>query len=140
MAHLFRLAVLATLATVASMPLVADDLGDSTSLLCSVSQATRCDADNCIAIAPQRFNIPQFIVVDLEKKTLGTTEASGENRSTPIENLERDGDSIYLQGIEQGRAFSLVVNIGSGSLSAAMARHEATVTLFGACTPVDAAQ
>jgi hypothetical protein len=35
------------------------------------------------------LNIPQFVVVNLEKKTLSTTKASGENRSTPIRSVQR---------------------------------------------------
>jgi hypothetical protein len=43
----------------------------------------------------------------LAVKMLATTRASGENRSTLIENFARDDGQIVLQGVGQGRAFSV---------------------------------
>lgn len=89
-----------------------------------------CHADGECFTSP-----PWFIVVDLENRRLGTTEASGHNRSTPIKNLERDDGLIFLQGIENGRAFSFVIVEETGMVSIAVAREGLAVTIFGACTP-----
>jgi hypothetical protein len=91
--------------------------------------------DDCEIGSPWDWNIPQFIQVDLAKKVLRTTPASGENRSTPIKSLERSQGSIYLQGMEAGRAFSFVIDEASGDLAVAVARAGVTVAVFGACTP-----
>jgi hypothetical protein len=85
---------------------------------------------------PWNLNIPQFIQVNLKDKTLSTTKASGENRSTPIRNLVREEGKIFLQGVELGRAFSFVIDEKSGMLSVAVAREGITVSVFGACTPL----
>ncbi len=120
----------------AAKSLWADDVRGADHLLCSAAQVTVCYADGeCLISPPWELNVPLFIVVDLENKRLRTTEASGENRTTPIKNLERDGGLIFLQGVENGRAFSFVIAEETGMASIAVARDGLAVTVFGACTP-----
>lgn len=114
----------------------ADDLTGAKKLLCSPAQATACDAEEgCETAPPWVWNIPSFIEIDLTEKMMSTTEASGENRATPIANVERTGGRLFLQGIERGRAFSFVIDEATGMITAAVARDGFTVSVFGACTP-----
>ena len=120
----------------ASSPLLADDLSGANKLLCTAVQATICSPDgDCLIGPPWNWNIPQFIEIDLVRKKLNTTKASGENRSTPIKNMERNDGAIFLQGVEGGRAFSFVIDEETGMASIAVARDGITVSVFGACTP-----
>ena len=129
------LAVAGLVLTAAALP--ADDLRGSDSFLCTSSQATICSMDGeCSTQPPWNLNIPQFIEVDLGAMTLATTAASGENRSTPIKNLEREAGLIVLQGVEDERAFSFVIAEEDGMLSVAVARGGVSVAVFGACTPM----
>lgn len=126
---------LLTTSLLASAPGLADDVSGSDRLLCSANEATVCILEgDCEVGSPWIWGIPQFIVIDLVERKLSTTEASGENRSTPIKNLERADGTIYLQGVENGRAFSIVVNEATGLISAAVARDGMNVGVFGACT------
>ena len=114
----------------------ADDLTGADRILCSAIQATICESGGeCESGSPWLWNIPQFVVVDFKEETLSTTKASGENRITPIKNLQRTDGVIFLQGVEAGRAFSFVIEEETGTLSAAVARKGITVSVFGACTP-----
>ena len=116
----------------------ADDLVESEKFLCVPVQATLCVEDGeCAVDLPWNVNIPQFIEVDLEAKRLATTEASGENRMTPIEHLRRDDGTIVFHGFEMGRAFSWVIDEHSGRVTAAIAADGMAVAVFGACTPLD---
>jgi hypothetical protein len=116
-----------------------DDLTGSDQWLCSAIEATVCEVDgDCNIGAPWLWNIPQFIEVDLTKKKIATTKASSENRETPIRTLERSEGLVFIQGIENDRAFSFVVEEKTGILSAAVARTGITVSVFGACTIRDA--
>jgi hypothetical protein len=116
----------------------ADDLTGADRWLCSANEATVCDVDgDCNMGAPWLWNIPQFIEVDLTKKKIATTKASSENRETPILTLERSEGLVFIQGIENGRAFSFVVEERTGIFSAAVARMGITVSVFGACTTRD---
>ena len=116
---------------VLATPLLADDVSSSNTLLCSVAQATVCFAEgDCISGPPWNWNIPHFIEVDLDDKMLSTTQASGESRSTPIKSKERSDGMIFLQGIEAGRAFSLVIAENTGMVSFAVARDGLSVSRF----------
>ena len=119
-----------------SVAAYADDITGADRVLCTAVQATVCDTSGeCEIGSPWLWNIPQFIVVDFKEKTFGTTKASGENRVTPIKNIQRADGLIFLQGVEAGRAFSFVIEEETGDLSAAVARNGVTVSVFGACTP-----
>ena len=119
--------------------LLADDLTGADRLLCTSVQATSCrDDGDCLTDLPWNFNVPQFIEVDLVAKRFSTTRASNEDRQSPISSLTRAGGLLVLQGLEEGRAFSFVINEKSGRLSAAVARDGITVSVFGACTPASA--
>ena len=116
-------------------PLCADDLTGADTFLCSAVQATQCKADGeCSSGPPSNWKMPQFLKIDLKKDVIATTEASGENRSTPIRDKERSEGRIFLQGIQQGRAFSFVINEQSGVAAVAIAADGVTVTVFAACT------
>ena len=120
-----------------STPALADDLAGATAVLCSSSWAAVCTSDEvCESGPPWAWNIPQFLELDLETKMLSTTEASGENRTTPVEVVRREEGLIFVQGMEHGRAFSIVVSENTGSMSAVIAAEDLTVSGFGACTPM----
>jgi hypothetical protein len=130
-------AVVFLVATAAIAQARADDLRGADKILCTSVQAMVCLADgDCEIGAPWSWNIPQFIEVDLTAKKMSSTKASGEVRSTPIKNLEREGGQIFLQGVERGRAFSFAIDEETGMVSAAVAREGAAVSVFGACTPL----
>jgi len=117
----------------------ADDLTGQQRLLCASVHATLCSADgNCEEDPPWVLNIPLFVEVNLTDKILSTTKASGENRSTPIRSVVREGGEIFVQGVEMGRAFSFVIEEATGLSSIAVAREGKTVSVFGACTPIAA--
>ena len=114
----------------------ADDLGGADRLLCATIEAARCSPDGCTTDDPARWNIPQFVEIDLVNKRLLTTAASGENRVTPITTLVREDGRIFIQGIEGGRAFSFVIDEASGELIAATATSSTAGAVFAACTPL----
>ncbi len=84
---------------------------------------------------PETENIPEFIEVDLKSKTIAATKASGEDRSTPIQTQSRTAGYIYLQGMENGRSFSMVISESTGDMTFAIAADGETAVMFGECTP-----
>ncbi len=125
-------------ALAALIPVIAqaDNLAGSTRFLCAATQVTRCYArGDCESGPPWKWNMPSFVQVDLDKKTLHTPPASAEQRRSPITSLERDDGQIFLQGTENGRAFSLVIVEETGLASLAVALDGITVSIFAACTP-----
>src|SRR5262245_11033556 len=119
----------------------ADDLTGAGKILCTGVEATVCTPETgCATGSPWDYNVPQFIEIDFMAKTLSTTKASGQNRSSPFKNFQRQDGKIFLQGIERGRAFSFVIEESTGEASVAVARQGLTVSVFGACTPMSSSK
>ena len=115
----------------------AEDLTGSAQFLCAPVQATMCVEDGeCVVDMPWNFNIPEFVEVDLGAGRLATTEASGEDRATPIEHLRREDGKIVFHGFEMERAFSWVIDEQSGRTSVAIAGDGVAMAIFGTCTPI----
>lgn len=118
-----------------AIPAMADDLTGTDRLLCAASDVRVCDDDGCSQKSVREVNVPRFVDIDLTAKTIRTTEASGEDRVTPIEREERNEGLIMLQGGEFGRAYSFSIDESSGNLTAAVAARDLGVVIFGSCTP-----
>jgi hypothetical protein len=121
----------------AMMPAIAqaDDLSGADRFLCASSLVVRCDTiGECESGPPWEWNMPSFIQVDLKKKLLSTPAASAEQRRSPI-TVVRAAGQIILQGAENGRALSTVIDEETGLASSAIALDGMTINVFGACTP-----
>jgi hypothetical protein len=116
----------------------ADSLVGVDKMICATTQVQICiEHDTCYAAAPDELDVPEFVIIDLEKKSISTTKASDQDRSTSFTSVERDDGLIYLQGFEGGRVFSFVVHEGTGRITAALVRDGLSVSVFGACTDSD---
>ncbi len=120
-------------------PLVqADDLTGVNEMICAAAQVQICiENDTCYAAAPAELGIPDFVVIDIKKKTVSTTKSSDQNRSSPFKSIMKSDGLIYLQGIEGERAFSFVIDEATGRMTVAVARDGISVIVFGACTDTD---
>ena len=106
-------------------------------ILCSSTNLGVCvDTGECETGPAWTLDVPEFIEIDLTKKTLSATEASGRKRVSQAANMIRDGVSIVLQGVENGRAYSISIEESSGRMTAAVARGWLGVVVFGQCTPM----
>ena len=117
-------------------PLSADMLKDVDRMLCVPGSISHCVADiGCNSEPPENENIPEFIEVDLKRKTLATTKASREGRSSPIGKMTRQDGYIFLQGVENNRSYSMVISESTGNLTFMVAADGETAAMFGDCTP-----
>lgn len=117
---------------------MAENLVGTDDLLCAAGRAQICfENGECFSVTPAELSIPDFVVIDTKKKSVSTTKASGQNRSTPFSSVERSDGIIYLQGLEGERAFSFVIEESSGHMTVAIARDGFSVTVFGVCTDTD---
>ena len=122
----------------ASSVAVAENIENADELLCAAAQVQVCyENGKCFSKAPWELSIPDFVVIDTKEKTISTTKASGENRSSPFATAERSEGVIYLQGMEGERLFSFVIEEFSGAMTVAIVRDGFSVTVFGVCTDTD---
>ncbi len=122
----------------ASSMALADNLEDADKLLCAAGQAQICfENGECFAATPSELSMPSFVVIDTKKKTVSSTKASGQNRSSPFSSVKRSDQTIYLQGKDGERIFSFVISEYSGHMTVAVVSDGYSVAVFGACTDAD---
>jgi hypothetical protein len=113
----------------------ADSLEGVDEMVCAAAQVQICwENDTCYSATPAELGVPDFVVIDIGKKTISTTKASNENRSTSFTSAGKSDGLIYLQGIEGARAFSFVIHEATGRMTVSVARDGLAVSVFGACT------
>jgi len=139
MNRLLRDSSLATLAGMAfSTGVWADSLVDSNNFLCTGWSAATCTTEGeCDVTEAWRLNMPDFVTVDLEAELLLTPEASDEPREAEFEIRRRDEGLIVLQGIQEDRAWSWVINETSGEGTMSISSDSSNVTVFTVCTPTE---
>ena len=116
----------------------ADNLEGVDEMICAAAQVQICiENDTCYSATPAELDVPDFVVIDTRKKTISTTKASNQNRSTEFTSVEKLDGLIYLQGVEGGRAFSFVIDEATGRMTVAVSRDGLSVSVFGACTDTD---
>jgi hypothetical protein len=116
----------------------ADNLEGVNEMICAAAQVQICiENDTCYATTPMELGVPDFVIINTKKKTISTTKSSGQNRSSSFTSVMKNDGLIYLQGIEDERAFSFVIDEGTGRMTVAVARDGISVTVFGACTDTD---
>lgn len=119
-------------------PAIAENVADSDKLICSAGRVMICVEDGeCYPANPVDLGMPQFVIIDTKKKMISTTKASGENRTSAVKQLSRLDGRIYLQGVDNHRAFSFVIEEDSGLLTVAIAHDGVAISVFGACTDAE---
>jgi len=113
----------------------AAEIKDSEPLICSIIKAIECGLEGtCYGGTAESVDLPQFIRVDQKKKLISTTKSSKEKKESQIKNLEKIDDKIFIQGVENGRAWSMIIDETSGKMSATVAEERIGFIVFGACT------
>ncbi len=120
-----------------AIPALAEPVTGAERMLCSSTNLGVCvDTGECETGPAWTLDVPEFIEVDLAKKTLSSTAASGRNRVSQVANLIRADGSIVLQGVENGRAYTIAIQESTGRMTAAVTRDWLGVVVFGQCTPL----
>ena len=106
--------------------------------VCSITQTVECDDESGCGPPLSTLVVPTFLHVDVEQGAitiLGPAERRGE--STPIQASDLQDDNLILTGIEAGRAFSMVIAQGDGSMSLTIADAHVGFVVFGQCITSD---
>ena len=127
--------VVASVGLLASGAALADNLEGADRLLCAPGQIMICvEQADCYPAHGSELGVPDFVIIDLKNKKMQTTKSSEQTRTTAFSTMSRSGGKIFLQGVENGRAFSFVINEITGSLTVALSRDGVAVAVFGSCT------
>lgn len=104
-------------------------------LLCAITEVIECEAmGECIETLPANVGLPDFILIDLEKKQLSGFREEGA-RTTSIQKVaSADGRTVF-GGLDGGRGWSAVLSDGNRRLNATISDEQTGFVLFGACMP-----
>jgi hypothetical protein len=126
-------AALGALLVGCATPADATGFDGSRDLLCAPTDVAECDfAARCERVSPSEVDLPNFLRLQFARKqmvSVGTPE-----RATAIESVRSLGGTTILQGAENGRAWSLVIDQQSGVMSGSVVDGQGAFAVFGACT------
>lgn len=119
-----------------STAVAAGGMDGSKNIVCAVVDVVGCtETGKCVEGTAGSFDLPQFMIMDSEKKSIRAAyEAGQKDFSSPVKNMERSGDHLILQGIENGRGWDIAINTKTGKMSAAGVGDAVSFLVFGACT------
>jgi hypothetical protein len=103
-------------------------------MLCAVTVMSECTADGkCERSAPQEGNnLPTFLRVDVKGGTLNANDGSG--RKTAIRASSMVDGQLMLQGIENGKAWNMVIGSETGRWGGSVVEDDGSFAIFGSCT------
>jgi hypothetical protein len=103
-------------------------------MLCAVSAVSECTANGaCERSAPQSGNnLPHFLRVDVKGRVLTDNDGSGRKTEIKVSTI-LDGQ-FMLQGVENGKAWSMVISSEGGRWGGSIVEDDGLIAVFGACT------
>jgi hypothetical protein len=112
----------------------ADKYDGSAPMLCAVTAMSECEANGqCQRSAPEEGNkLPTFLRVDVKARTVSANDGSG--RKTEIKASTVVDGQLMLQGIENGKAWNMVIGSGTGRWGGSIVENDGSFAVFGACT------
>ena len=108
------------------------EVDGSKPLVCDLVEAAQCDGlAACSDVTLEQIDLPGPIHVDFAGSRLHSTD---EQRTSPIASVAKEDAVLLLQGSENGRAWTMVIDRATGHLSATLADAEGAIVIAGACT------
>ena len=115
--------------------IAAADFDGSKPLLCATIETLECGSGiECQWGTAQSINLPQFLKIDFKEKKISGTRESGEMLTTKIENIERGDGKLVLQGTENNKGWSMLINEATGKMTITASDDQVGFVVFGACT------
>lgn len=121
----------------------AADFDGSKPLLCSTVTVNECSPDgSCESVTARDVNAPDFLRVDVRKKTVTGTAGGTDRPSNKIESATVQGGLLFVQGKaanpeapdgDDGLAWSMAVDTDSGYMVLTASAHAAAFVIFGSC-------
>jgi hypothetical protein len=120
----------------------AADFDGSKPLLCSTVTVNECvPGEGCEQVNNSEIGAPDFVRIDIRKKTMTGTADGAERPSNKIESSAVVGNSLFLQGKASGLehlpedslAWSISVNQDTGDMVLTASGDEVAFVIFGSC-------
>jgi hypothetical protein len=113
----------------------AEDLTGEDRILCAPGYVTHCSSGgDCETVPVGRIGLPHFLHIELDRKVIRSSDVNEDDLATPVQTMARENGKVYLQGIENERAFSILIDEATGDGSMAIIADGETATAFLYCT------
>jgi hypothetical protein len=100
-------------------------------MVCAMSHVMECDdMGQCERRTPEAKNLPRFVRVDAQKRSLSATDTP---RTAEIKSVSHTEGRLLLQGGELGRGWSATIAEDTGLMAVAVVDQDVTFSVFGAC-------
>ena len=110
----------------------AEGLDATKPMRCAVAEAAECDEmAECSEVTLEQIELPGGWRVDFAAKQLVSTDGQ---RTSPIHAVESLDAVMVLQGHQNGRGWTMVIERATGHLSATIADAEGVFVLAGGCS------
>jgi hypothetical protein len=110
----------------------AEGLDGKAPLVCDLTSAAQCDGGaTCRGVTLEQIDLPPVIHVDFAASQLASEDGQ---RTSPIGATEALEAALVVQGHQNGRGWTLVIDRATGQLSATLAEAEGALVVAGACT------
>lgn len=115
----------------------AGDFDGSKVLTCATIEAIECaPGGDCSRGWAHEINLPQFVTVDVAAKSItGKRPNDGSQLAAKINSVSTEQANLVLQGVQNDRAWSMVIAKDNGFMSISASSENAGFVVFGACTP-----
>jgi len=134
----FAAACMTAATTMVSTAVSAGPMDGSKNIVCAVADVVGCsETGQCAEGSARSFELPRFLIMDAGKKAIRAAyEAGHKDLSSPVKNMETSGDHLILQGVENGRGWSIAINTKDGKMSASGVGDAVGFLVFGSCTSI----
>ena len=144
MRKMIRVGLILVCICIVPLTSVADDFDGSRPLLFSVISAMECTPDSgCRAVTIESIELPRFLKIDLNKKTIGPVSERDARPDSVIERMERVDGKLILQGAEDGYesvrdglGWTIAISEGTGKVVMTASGDQVAFVVFGACLPL----
>lgn len=110
----------------------AEALDATQPLRCALSEAAECDEmAACSDVTLEQIELPGEFRVDFAGKQLVSSDGQ---RTSPVQAVEALDAVVVLQGHQNGRGWTMVLERATGRLSATIATVEGAFILAGGCS------
>jgi hypothetical protein len=103
------------------------------SVVCSLGDATICTQEGCHEASLETLDVPRLVRLDFADGVMHAVTPQHHGRRSSFEVVERGETQLVLQGYENGRAFSAVLD-DFGTLAIGAATEGTTFSVFAVCT------
>ena len=104
-------------------------------MVCAFSEVRKCTPlGTCQRVSPKEVNLAPIVMLDLENKELFSVSIGDSGRREAID-VKMTNDAVFLNGQQGKEAWSAVISLTTGSMTANVSLEGVGFVMFGDCAP-----